>query len=118
MWKLKIESTNHFIDDEELNKQLTVDNKKFKELFWTNNLIDNKGLNDKLNKFGSNSKTQNIDLRTKGIRQEIKSNNIKMTLVKTHEIIADVLTKPTPIESLKNLIKTVDPILFSQMWSA
>lgn len=72
MWKLKIESANHFIDDEELNKQLTVDDKTFKELFCTNHLIDNKGLNDKLKRFGSNSKTRHIDLRTKGIRQEIK----------------------------------------------
>ncbi|KNZ49377.1 hypothetical protein VP01_5057g1 [Puccinia sorghi] len=115
MWKLKIESADHIINDEELNKQLTVDDMTFKELYCTNHLIDNKGLNDKLKKFGSNSKTCHIDLRTKGIRQEIKANNIKITLVKTQDMIADVLTKPTSIKPIKNLIKTINPVFLSQM---
>ncbi|KNZ61784.1 hypothetical protein VP01_1358g5 [Puccinia sorghi] len=67
MWDLQIESAAHFIDDDELNQQLTVDDKTFKEKYCTNHLIDNKGLNDKLKKFGSNSKTRHIDLRTKGL---------------------------------------------------
>ncbi|KNZ54968.1 hypothetical protein VP01_2804g2 [Puccinia sorghi] len=54
MWNLQIESAAHFIEDEELNQQLTADDKTFKEQYCTNHLIDNKGLNDKLKKFGSN----------------------------------------------------------------
>ncbi|KNZ63839.1 hypothetical protein VP01_1095g6 [Puccinia sorghi] len=109
MWDTQIASADHFIDDEELNFQLTSDDKVFKEQFCTNHFIDNKGLNDKLKKFGSNSKTRHIDLRTKGLRQEIKNKNIKITLIKTQDMLADALTKPTSIEPLKNLIKTVDP---------
>ncbi|KNZ53775.1 hypothetical protein VP01_3139g3 [Puccinia sorghi] len=108
VWNLQIESAAHFIDDEELNQQLTVDDKTFKELYCTNHLIDNKGLNDKLKKFRSNSKNRHIDVRTKGLRQEIKNKNIKITLVKTQDMIADALTKPTSIGPLRNLIKTVD----------
>ncbi|KNZ53813.1 hypothetical protein VP01_3129g1, partial [Puccinia sorghi] len=99
-------SITYSLTEAELNPLLTVDDKTFKEKYCTNHLIDNKGLNDKLKKFGSNSKTRHINLRTKGLRQEIKSKNIKITLVKTHEMIADALTKPTSIEPLKKLIKT------------
>ncbi|KNZ50783.1 hypothetical protein VP01_423g2 [Puccinia sorghi] len=113
MWRLQIEAAEHYIDDIDLNKQLTSDDETFKKLFCTNHLIDNKGLNDKLKKFGSNSKTRHIDLRTKGIRQEIKQNKIKITLIKTHEMLADALTKPTSIEPLKNLIKTTRGVLES-----
>lgn len=112
MWKIQIDSAAHFIDDKELNFQLTSDDKTFKELFCTNHLIDNKGLNDKLKKFGSNSKTRHIDLRTKGLRQEIKNNNIKISLIKTQDMIADALTKPTSIVPLKNLVRTIDPEFF------
>ncbi|KNZ62497.1 hypothetical protein VP01_1263g6 [Puccinia sorghi] len=98
----------------DLNKQLTADNETFKKMFCTNHLIDNKGLNDKLKKFGSNAKTRHIDLRTKGIRQEIKERNIKITLIKTQDMLADALTKPTSIEPLKNLIKTIDPKFHNQ----
>ncbi|KNZ54048.1 hypothetical protein VP01_3062g2 [Puccinia sorghi] len=109
MWHLQIESASHFIDDPELIQQLTVDNKTFKERYCTNDLIDNKGLNDKLKKFGTNSKTRHIDLRTKCFCQEIKNKNIKITLFQTQDMTADALTKPTSIEPLKNLTKTIDP---------
>ncbi|KNZ64701.1 hypothetical protein VP01_10031g1, partial [Puccinia sorghi] len=72
MWKIQIDSASHFIDNSDLNEQLTLDDITLKKLFCTNHLIDNKGLNNKLKKFGSNAKTCHIDLRTKGIRQEIK----------------------------------------------
>ncbi|KNZ54279.1 hypothetical protein VP01_2990g4 [Puccinia sorghi] len=67
MWNIQVNSEAHFIDDAELNQILTVDDKTLKERYCTNHLIDNKGLNDKLKKFRSNSKTQHIDLRTKGL---------------------------------------------------
>ncbi|PLW45531.1 hypothetical protein PCANC_10125 [Puccinia coronata f. sp. avenae] len=57
IWNLQIESALHFIDDSKLNDQLTVDDQTFKELYCTTHFIDNKGLNNKLKKFGSNSKT-------------------------------------------------------------
>ncbi|KNZ54266.1 hypothetical protein VP01_2994g2 [Puccinia sorghi] len=110
IWKLQIDSANHFIDDSELNKQLTVDDETFKKEYCTTHYIDNKGLDDKLKKFGSNSKTRHIDLRTKGIRQEIKAQNIKIVLVKTKEMIADGLTKPAPMSTLSKLIRTIDPV--------
>lgn len=108
IWKLQIDSAHHFIDDSELNKQLTVDDETFKREYCTTHFIDNKGLNDKLKKFGSNSKTRHIDLRTKGIRQEIKALNIKVVLVKSEDMIADSLTKPAPISSLSKFVKTID----------
>ncbi|KNZ62249.1 hypothetical protein VP01_1294g1 [Puccinia sorghi] len=86
MWKIQIDSASHFIDEPDPKKQLTVDNETFKKIFCINHLIDNKGLNDKLKKFGSNAKTRHIDLRTKGIQQEIKERNIKITLIKTQDI--------------------------------
>ncbi|KNZ59432.1 hypothetical protein VP01_1730g2 [Puccinia sorghi] len=110
IWKLQVDSAKHFIDDSELNKQLTVDDETFKKEYCTTHYIDNKGLDDKLKKFGSNSKTRHIDLRTKGIRQEIKARNIKIELVKTEEMIADALTKPAPISTLSRLVETIDPV--------
>ncbi|KNZ59067.1 hypothetical protein VP01_1805g3 [Puccinia sorghi] len=43
--------------------------------------ISKSGLNDKLKKFGSNLKTRHIDLKTKGMRQEVKAKNIKIVLI-------------------------------------
>ncbi|KNZ46115.1 hypothetical protein VP01_753g2 [Puccinia sorghi] len=114
MWNFQIDLAAHFLDDEELNQQLTVDSKTFIELYCTNHLIDNKGLNDKLKKFGTNSKPRHINLRTKGLRQEIKNKNIKITLIKTQGMTADALTKPTSIEPLRNLVRTIDPTFVNQ----
>ncbi|KNZ62687.1 hypothetical protein VP01_1236g3 [Puccinia sorghi] len=109
IWHLQIYSASYFIDNPKLIQQLTMDNKTFKERYCTNHLIEKKGLHDKLKKFGSNSKTHHINLRTKGLCQEIKIKNIKITLVKTQDMKADALTKLTLIEPLKNLTKTIDP---------
>ncbi|KNZ59059.1 hypothetical protein VP01_1807g1 [Puccinia sorghi] len=67
--------------------------KDFEIKFTNEHLIDNKGLDDKVKKFGSNPKTRHIDLKTKGIRQEVKHNNIRISLIKTTDMIADALTK-------------------------
>ncbi|KNZ54549.1 hypothetical protein VP01_2917g2 [Puccinia sorghi] len=83
--------------------------KLFHEGVWLKALINEMwNLQIELKKFGSNSKTRHIGLRTKGRCQEIKTKNIKITLVKTQDMIADAITKPTSIKPLKNLIKTVD----------
>ncbi|KNZ63858.1 hypothetical protein VP01_10911g1, partial [Puccinia sorghi] len=118
MWGLKLKAADHLIDDADLNEQLIMDDRSFKEQFCTNHLIDNKVLNEKLKKFGSNPKTRHIDLRTKGIRQEIKAKKIKIALVKTRDMIADPLTKPAPIEPLKNLVRAVDPSFDLSLWTA
>ncbi|KNZ47201.1 hypothetical protein VP01_65g2 [Puccinia sorghi] len=68
IWKQQIDSAKNSIDDSELNKQLTVDKETFKKEYCTTHYIYNKGLDKNLKKFGSNSKTRHIDLRTKGIR--------------------------------------------------
>ncbi|KNZ53988.1 hypothetical protein VP01_3083g2 [Puccinia sorghi] len=50
-------------------------------------------------KFGSNPKTRHIDLKNKGIHQEIKNNNIKVVLVKTEDMLVDSMTKASPINN-------------------
>ncbi|PLW13723.1 hypothetical protein PCANC_21756 [Puccinia coronata f. sp. avenae] len=114
IWDLKIKSALHYIDNIKLNNQLTTDDITFKEKYCVNHFINNKGLDDKLKRFGSNAKTCHINLCTKGMCQEIKAKKIKVVLIRTHEMIADALTKPAPILSLSRLTKTIDPIFCVQ----
>ncbi|KAI7957539.1 hypothetical protein MJO28_004649 [Puccinia striiformis f. sp. tritici] len=86
-----------------------MNDKEFKDKFANSHYIDNKGLDDKLKKFGSNPKTRHIDLKTKGIRQELKHKNIKIILIRTFDMIADALTKAASKSSILNLTKTIDP---------
>ncbi|KAH9443964.1 hypothetical protein Pst134EB_033136 [Puccinia striiformis f. sp. tritici] len=109
IWNIQLNAATHYIDDKELNERLMMDDEEFKEKFANSHYIDNKGLDDKLKKFGSNPKTRHIDLKTKGIRQELKFKNIKIILVRTYNMIADALTKAAPKSSLLNLTKTIDP---------
>ncbi|PLW15213.1 hypothetical protein PCASD_20301 [Puccinia coronata f. sp. avenae] len=81
----------------------------FKEKFTNNHFIDNKGLNDKVKKFGSNPKTRHINLKTKGIQQELKHKNIRITLIRTFDMLANALTKAAPKSSVVNLVNTLDP---------
>ncbi|PLW15122.1 hypothetical protein PCASD_23224 [Puccinia coronata f. sp. avenae] len=104
-----VNAANHYIDNRELNKQLMMTEEEFKDKFSNNHFIDNKGLDDKVKKFGSNPKTRHIDLKTKGIRQELKLKNIKITLIRTFNMLANALTKAAPKSSILNLIHTVDP---------
>ncbi|KNZ51338.1 hypothetical protein VP01_3998g1 [Puccinia sorghi] len=83
--------------------------KKFKMNFSNKHLIDNKGLDDKVKKFGSNPKTRHIDLKTKGIRQEFKHQTIRITLIKTSDMIADALTKAASKTSIQILLSAIDP---------
>jgi hypothetical protein len=109
VWNLQIDAATHYIDDKELNERLMMTDKVFKEKSANSHFIDNKGLDDKLKKFGSNPKTRHIDLKTKGIRQELKHKNIKIILIRTFDMLADALTKAAPKSSITNLTKTIDP---------
>ncbi|KNZ59572.1 hypothetical protein VP01_1700g3 [Puccinia sorghi] len=109
IWNIQIDAANHLIDDQELKDRLMMSDDEFAEKFPNLHLIDNKGLDDKIKKFGSNPKTRHIDLKTKGIRQEVKHNNIRINLIRTHEMVADSLTKAASKSSISNLIKTIDP---------
>ncbi|KAI7962507.1 hypothetical protein MJO28_000601 [Puccinia striiformis f. sp. tritici] len=109
IWNIQIDAATHFIDDQELYDRLMMNEIEFKEKFANSHYIDNKGLDDKLKKFGSNPKTRHIDLKTKGIRQELKNKNIKIILVRTFDMLADALTKAASKSSVLDLTKTVDP---------
>lgn len=104
-----MDATNHLIDDPDLNEQLMMSEEDFKLKMKNEHLIDNKGLDDKVKKFGSNPKTRHIDLKTKGIRQEVKHKSIRINLIKTTEMLADALTKAAPKSSILNLTQEIDP---------
>jgi hypothetical protein len=86
-----------------------MEDEEFKQKFSNTHYIDNEGLDDKLKRFGSNPKKGHIDLKTKGLPQEVKLKNIKIILICTFNMIADALTKPAPKSSIHNLIHTVYP---------
>lgn len=67
--------------------------------------IDNSRMEDKIWKFGSNSKTCHIDLKTKGMRDELNQGNISINLVSSHNMPADAPTKACAIQSLDHLVK-------------
>ncbi|KNZ44440.1 hypothetical protein VP01_9160g1 [Puccinia sorghi] len=69
---IQMSTAYHLIDDPDLKEVLMMSNDKFTEKFSNEHLIDNKGLNDKVKRFGSNPKTRHIDPKTKGLRQEVK----------------------------------------------
>lgn len=81
LWVLNGGSASHFVDNASLHSCLTINDKDFKAISQNVNYIDNKGLDDKLKKFGSNPKTQHIDLKTKGLCQEVKNATIKIVLI-------------------------------------
>jgi hypothetical protein len=109
IWDIQINAATHFINNRELNERLMMDDEKFEEKFASTHYIDNKGLDDKLKRFGSNPKTHLINLKTKGIQQEVKLKKIKIVLIQTFDMLADALTKPAPKSSISNLVHTVNP---------
>ncbi|KNZ50585.1 hypothetical protein VP01_433g9 [Puccinia sorghi] len=115
IWNIQLDAANHLIDDEDLNERLMMSDEDFKQKFSNEHLIDNKGLDDKVKKFGSNPKTRHIDLKTKGIRQEVKHNTIRIKLINTADMKADALTKSASKISILNLTQSIDPsFIFSQ----
>ncbi|KNZ61329.1 hypothetical protein VP01_14199g1 [Puccinia sorghi] len=79
------------------------------EELWKTNLpptlfcVDNKGLLEKLKNFGSNSKTKHLDIKIKSLRDKFKKKLIDMKLISSDNMIADLLTKSAPHESVKKL---------------
>ncbi|KNZ63762.1 hypothetical protein VP01_11044g1, partial [Puccinia sorghi] len=109
IWNIQLDATNHLIHDSDLNERLMMTDEEFKEEFANQHHIDNKGFNDKVKRFGSNPKTRHIDLKKKGICQEVKSKTICINLIRTNEMVADSLTKAAPKASILNLVRTMDP---------
>ncbi|KNZ46359.1 hypothetical protein VP01_7330g2, partial [Puccinia sorghi] len=93
----KQRSVTYSSTEAELNPLLD----SFHEGIWLKALL--------VKKFGSNPKTQHIDLKTKGLRQEVKCNNVRVKLVKTDEMVANTLTKAASKPSILNLLHHIDP---------
>ncbi|KNZ59389.1 hypothetical protein VP01_1742g4 [Puccinia sorghi] len=77
IWNIQLDAATHLIDDPDLNEQLMVTDEQCKEKFANKHLID------KVKDFGSNPKTRHIELKTKGIQQEVKHKSIQISLIKT-----------------------------------
>ncbi|KNZ51365.1 hypothetical protein VP01_3983g1 [Puccinia sorghi] len=95
VWNIQMDSANHFIDDPNLQERLMMSNEDFNEKFSNLHLINNKGLNDKIKKFG--------------IRKQVKYKNIQISMIRTDEIIAESLTKASPKSSILFLAKAINP---------
>ncbi|KNZ43825.1 hypothetical protein VP01_982g3 [Puccinia sorghi] len=108
IWNIQLDAATHLIDDPDLCERLMMSEEEFQLKFSNEHLIDNKGLDDKVKKFGSNPKTRHIDLKTKGIRQEVKNKNIRISLIKTTDMIADALTKAASRFSISFLSQAID----------
>ncbi|KNZ46045.1 hypothetical protein VP01_7608g1, partial [Puccinia sorghi] len=65
--------------------------------------IDNKGLLEKLKNFGSNSKTNHLYIKIKGLREKFKNNDIMVKLIPSNDILADSLAKAAPLSSIRKL---------------
>jgi hypothetical protein len=65
--------------------------------------VDNKGLVEKIDHFGSNSKTKHLDIKMKWLRNLKKNNEIVVMLIPSEEMIANNLTKPSNAKSLNCL---------------
>lgn len=82
---------------------------------WKKNLepskhyVDNKGLINKLKKFGCNSKTRHIDIKTKAIREELMRESLVIDLIPSEKMNADGLTKALSPALLANLITLINP---------
>ncbi|KNZ64374.1 hypothetical protein VP01_1037g10 [Puccinia sorghi] len=109
IWNIQMDAACHLIDDPDLQERLMMTDEEFNSKFANEHLIDNKGLDDKVKKFGTNPKTRHIDLKTKGLRQEVKHHNIRITLIKTSDMIADALTKAASRPSIQLLSQSIDP---------
>ena len=65
--------------------------------------VDNRGLMEKLQNFGSNSKTKHLDIKIKNLRDKFKKKEIDVKLVPSEEMIADSLSKAARHPSVKKL---------------
>lgn len=119
-------NVTHSTTEAELNT--LVDS--FLEAIWMKNLvaelwkkqlepsllyINNKGLDKKLKKFGCNSKTRHINIKTKALREELKLGNLIIKLIPFSDMKANGLTKLLPLISLVKLINLIDPLYTSSV---
>jgi hypothetical protein len=65
--------------------------------------LDNKGLVEQIDHFGSNSKTKHLDIKMKWLCMLKENNEIQVMLIPSEEMIANTLTKPSNAESLNCL---------------
>ncbi|KNZ57193.1 hypothetical protein VP01_2216g1, partial [Puccinia sorghi] len=113
MWNIQMMAVDHLIDNPELLERLMMTEEQFEEKYVNEHLIDNKGLDDKVKQFGSNPKTQHIDLKKKGLRQEVKHQNLRITLIGNKEMVAKALTKAASKPAILNLFQHIDPNFFA-----
>lgn len=69
--------------------------------------IDNKGLIDKIQHFGSNSKTKHLDIKIKYLRDLYNTQSINVKLIDSNNMTADALTKACSHISLERLNKVL-----------
>ncbi|KNZ56357.1 hypothetical protein VP01_2422g1 [Puccinia sorghi] len=65
--------------------------------------VDNRGLIEKIEHFGSNSKTKHLDIKMKWLRDLKLKDEIRVTLVPSEDMVADTLTKASCEKSLTRL---------------
>ncbi|KNZ55400.1 hypothetical protein VP01_2694g2 [Puccinia sorghi] len=65
--------------------------------------VDNRGLVEKLKKFGSNSKTKHLDIKIKALRDKFSKQEIDVRLIPSEQMLADSLTKAAPRQSVRKL---------------
>lgn len=69
--------------------------------------IDNKGLDNKIKKFGSHLKSRHIDIKTKGLREDYSNEEFTLSLIESPSMMADSLTKALLVASLQLLQKSI-----------
>ncbi|KNZ44277.1 hypothetical protein VP01_9320g2 [Puccinia sorghi] len=65
--------------------------------------IDNRGLDEKIKNFGTNSKTKHLDIKMKWLQDLKERIEITVKLIPSEDMIADSLTKASNSESLERL---------------
>ncbi|KNZ58454.1 hypothetical protein VP01_1928g7 [Puccinia sorghi] len=100
---------NALSDGEQENQWLTFLIKELWKIKLAPTLfhINNKGLLERLQNFGSNSKTKHLDIKAKNLREKFKNEEISVNLIPSSPMIADSLTKAAPHSSIKNFNKNV-----------
>lgn len=74
-------------------------------------LINNKGLNDKIKKFGSSLKAKHIDIKTKSLQDDFKAGLIDVKLILSLSMSANALTKAANKTSNVRLINTFSSVI-------
>lgn len=70
-------------------------------------LVDNKGLSDKIKKFGCKSHVKYINIKLKSLRNDWNKGLIKIKLISSQDMLADPLTKAASTASVDRLAKYI-----------